>query len=65
MAQGLDTFEWKTSVLDVAMHITKYNFNTVHNTLTCDTSVHGTRTSSVWLENFNTTCFYAYHIQYK
>jgi len=31
MAQGLDPFEWKTSVLDVSMHIIKYNLNTVHN----------------------------------
>lgn len=33
MVQGLNPFEWKTSVLDVSMHITKYNLNTVHSTL--------------------------------
>jgi len=37
MAQGLDPFEWKTSVLDVSMHITKYNLNTVNSTLLQET----------------------------
>jgi hypothetical protein len=37
MAQGLDPFEWKTSVLYVSMHIAKYNLNTVNNTLLHET----------------------------
>jgi hypothetical protein len=33
MAQGLDPFEWKTSVVEVSIHITQYNINRAHNIL--------------------------------